>query len=1289
MNTPATHTSGTRTLQAHRAITQGLSVLLACLLALASIPFGPIASERAFADEQTSPTGTTESNGNEGDGTAAGDTNPVGGSEQREPNAADPERNPDADAADGPQDDESDTGIASPRKPASAQTDTLDTGTGDPEVRGPAEWALDKVLDIAFELVMSAALEGLGQAADGSGNEDLIEIVEFIDGVLGGSSSIEHECEKILKAVDDLSQQMADLEADIDAHFNALEQTITLNQIEDQRAQIVKMSDSVYAPALKAYNEYIQASKDYSDSIGTTNEANRKQTALTKERALVAAFDKLDYQADLTTIETYGINMGNYTNHRYLYNLNKYADETLPFDHQRYALLTAGINDVAANLGIIAYVQRLEYDYWAAKAKAAPGDTTLQQKVLDLENALKTNLDRTIDDVNFLTSEYANKDNDPNWPRTDLLTLMRPYDFETVYSFDAQYSTNRDFKYYWSTGNRVETKTWHYTTKAQKTQSNMKAYRICIDNQPYLVMSGENDLSYGAKHGDVIHGMRYWEKIPEGFGLLLAEYVGFPDQDFYNLLSTRDGVYEMPKDFTPLAPLVSSTPYRTYGGSLPRYLARNGMSSLGAESYVIMNSYTEPLYTSGALNQNHYTKFTWYNTSIPASGDYGRAKVALTAEDSVGDAKLLAVLTQKAGAREAYPLHITTEGSGLTITAADKDGNAIASGARVAAGSRVTITVSATEPSALDSLVLKNRGGEVLQTLASEGSASLIEGGTSNATFTFTMPYQLASLVGVPGEAQPNPLHFAEDTDGAYLVSTLDDLVKVAVAYEQHPNMYENATFRLTADIVNLRMPFPAWTTPIGTEAHPFTGTFDGNGHSIGGFTMDMTKEPLANQKYGGIFGVIGNAGTVRNVAVYGTEFVGSLANQAVGALAGLNCGSIVGCSTGSSQTGFLPSATTVTPEELERVNSTVAGFDAGGLAAVNRGSVLNCWSGADVTASASGGHGGGLVGYSESGSSVWNSYAMGDVLDGGVVGGVVGTNYADVHNVYYCGESVAGTQAGSFIGANHHDVFASYAIMGAASKPFGSGYKGDSPDSSLEVLLHSDMTAQSFADKLNAEVTGDMAWWAQSPDAHNGFPYLINDPMIERTITDEATGVTLAGTMHVAARLAIEPLAEGSASRDALVQHAQEAGLLGTIAASYNALLPVVGKKSGQHAADGTVTLRIPVQREHAGRTIKVLQETRGAVKTHDAAVHDGFVSVEIDTLSPFAVVVVDGEGTAASLAKVGDGVGGVATGVTSLAMLSLLALVALAIRMPQATRTPAPTPKSRRPFRQRRGSG
>ena len=253
---------------------------------------------------------------------------------------------------------------------------------------------------------------------------------------MGGE--VEQECKEILAAVNDLSSQMQALENDIQAQFNALQRREILNQIENLRSEIIQMSDSVYPPALQAYNAYVQASADYSEAIGTSNEESRRQDVLTKERALVAAFNQVNYQDSLNTIEKNGVNMGSYANHRYLYNLDQYADQALAFDHQRFALITAGINDVVNNLGIVVYVQRLEYDYWSAKALAAPSDQALQQKVLDLENAIEANLQRVLQDVDYVVSEFANKDNLQNWPRTDLLSLIRPYDFETTYEFDYE-----------------------------------------------------------------------------------------------------------------------------------------------------------------------------------------------------------------------------------------------------------------------------------------------------------------------------------------------------------------------------------------------------------------------------------------------------------------------------------------------------------------------------------------------------------------------------------------------------------------------------------------------------------------------------------------------------------------------------------------------------------------------------------------------------------------------------------------------------------------------------------
>ena len=56
---------------------------------------------------------------------------------------------------------------------------------------------------------------------------------------------------------------------------------------------------------------------------------------------------------------------------------------------------------------------------------------------------------------------------------------------------------------------------------------------------------------------------------------------------------------------------------------------------------------------------------------------------------------------------------------------------------------------------------------------------------------------------------------------------------------------------------------------------------------------------------------------------------------------------------------------------------------------------------------------------------------------------------------------------------------------------------------------------------------------------------------MIQRTITDEATGITLAGTMHAAAQLTVAPLSESDAEHRALYQHALDTGLLGKMTAS------------------------------------------------------------------------------------------------------------------------------------------
>ena len=86
----------------------------------------------------------------------------------------------------------------------------------------------------------------------------------------------------------------------------------------------------------------------------------------------------------------------------------------------------------------------------------------------------------------------------------------------------------------------------------------------------------------------------------------------------------------------------------------------------------------------------------------------------------------------------------------------------------------------------------------------------------------------------------------------------------------------------LTADIDFQNGPY----TPIGTLDAPFTGTFDGDGHTISNLTL------ASDDNFQGLFGV--NKGTIRNVKM--DESCTISGNAYVGAIAGKNYGVVENC---------------------------------------------------------------------------------------------------------------------------------------------------------------------------------------------------------------------------------------------------------------------------------------------------------------------------------------------------------------------------------------------------------
>lgn len=89
---------------------------------------------------------------------------------------------------------------------------------------------------------------------------------------------------------------------------------------------------------------------------------------------------------------------------------------------------------------------------------------------------------------------------------------------------------------------------------------------------------------------------------------------------------------------------------------------------------------------------------------------------------------------------------------------------------------------------------------------------------------------------------------------------------------------------------------------PIGTQEHPYTGTFDGNAYIISNFRLgDYTKPDEISKK--GLFGRIGTGGTIQDLIVK-VDYMGSTMNPnnfnvtKCGLIAAYNAGTIQRCST-------------------------------------------------------------------------------------------------------------------------------------------------------------------------------------------------------------------------------------------------------------------------------------------------------------------------------------------------------------------------------------------------------
>ena len=214
--------------------------------------------------------------------------------------------------------------------------------------------------------------------------------------------------------------------------------------------------------------------------------------------------------------------------------------------------------------------------------------------------------------------------------------------------------------------------------------------------------------------------------------------------------------------------------------------------------------------------------------------------------------------------------------------------------------------------------------------------------------------------------------------------------------------------------------------TPIGTSyANAYTGTFDGNGHTISGLYID------SNADYQGLFGYVGSSGKVQNLSVSGSVSVSG--GEDVGGIVGYNSfGTVTNCAFSGSVSGsdhvggvvgynFIGGSVT----NCYNTGAVSGGEDVGGVVGWNdSGIVKNCYNIGKVTGSADSSNVGGVVGQNSDSSSVTNCYNTGAVnSSGNRVGGVVGYNISIVTNCYNTGTVSSNSNisdVGGVVGYNH-----------------------------------------------------------------------------------------------------------------------------------------------------------------------------------------------------------------------------------------------------------------------------
>ena len=467
-----------------------------------------------------------------------------------------------------------------------------------------------------------------------------------------------------------------------------------------------------------------------------------------------------------------------------------------------------------------------------------------------------------------------------------------------------------------------------------------------------------------------------------------------------------------------------------------------------------------------------------------------------------------------------------------------------------------------------------------------------------------------------------------EPVDKEYGIRTYEELTAFAMNVKNDYATYGKANVWLENNI--LAPDDSKWTVAIGSSEAPFEGTFDGNGYGIVGLNVNI-------EDYGGLFGYIGESGTVKDLAVIDCDFANN--SEYAGGIAAVNNGTIDHCLSGIN----LDSSVVIYGKNgkklrLDQYNSYIRGGTySGGIAAVNNGSITGTRNGSHVV----GANCGGITAEN-------NGYIYGCANNGAVgrdsvtvlaCGGLTCWNNGTIKSCYDSGRPSGSSSQASptdlamvAVVNNSEDISNVFCHNVGSVTDIGSG-SSVYPAGGITVMKNTDMLLPSFADKLNS-VTDDSVQWAQK--SVNGtylnskYPIILGNFLKNRDLA-LSNGIRMKGMMHDSLSVSCSSLSRNDEVFEAIDEALEEAagdssGL--EITAAYGVscddgngvYIPAEYWCSG-------VTVSVPVEEDNV--SVAVLSSDGSVQIIEPERISSGEVAFEIASPVPFAIVKTTSSGS------------------------------------------------------------